>query len=285
MPPDDPPSRLKETFRAPFSTHALHWNALYADSFTPWDREGPSLALGDLVQQRADLVPPAQERDARGNPLRDATGAVCKLTALVPGCGRGHDVLLLSAQGYDVWGLDSSEAAIDKARENQRASEGNSIYAAFDEREKGQVNWAVGDFLASEWTAGIGTEGTGQFDLIFDYTFLCALPPDVRPQWAKRMTELLTPKGRLICLEFPSGKALSEGGPPWGLWPETYEALLTNPGDPVSYNDDGTVVDTPSPKPRDDALHRLSLIKPTRTHKAGTNDDGSIRDFISIWSR
>src|SRR5687768_4774617 len=99
------------------------------------------------------------------------------------------------------------------------------------------------------------------------------------------MAELLSPKGRLVCLEYPSGKALSEGGPPWGLWPETYEALLASPGDPVTYNDDGTIVDTPSPKPRDAALHRLSLIKPTRTHQAGTNEDGTVRDFISVWSR
>jgi hypothetical protein len=99
------------------------------------------------------------------------------------------------------------------------------------------------------------------------------------------MTELLTHKGRLVCLEFPCGKPLTEAGPPWGVWPETYEALLNNPGDDISYNDDGTVIDKPSPKPRDDALHRLSLIKPTRTHKDGTNDDGSVRDFISVWSR
>lgn len=99
------------------------------------------------------------------------------------------------------------------------------------------------------------------------------------------MSQLISTQGRLVCLEFPSGRPLSEGGPAWGVWPEVYEALLTAPGEPVSYNDDATVVETPSPKPRDNALHRLSLIKPARTHKAGTNDDGSVRDFISVWSR
>jgi hypothetical protein len=68
------------------------------------------------------------------------------------------------------------------------------------------------------------------------------------------------------------------------VWPETYEALLVAPGEPVSYNDDGTPVERVALMPRADALHRLSLIKPTRTHKAGTNDDGSVRDFISVWS-
>ena len=99
------------------------------------------------------------------------------------------------------------------------------------------------------------------------------------------MSRLLAPKGRLVCLEFPSGKPITEGGPPWGLWPETYEALLSAPGEPLSYNDDGTPVDRASSKPAADAIHRLSLVKPTRTHAAGTNEDGTIRDFISVWSR
>ena len=99
------------------------------------------------------------------------------------------------------------------------------------------------------------------------------------------MASLLAPKGRLVCLEFPSGKALSEGGPPWGVSPELYEALLAAPGEGVQYGDSGEVVDVPSPKPRDAGLHRLSLIKPPRTHKAGMNEDGSVQDFISVWCR
>ncbi|KEY68941.1 hypothetical protein S7711_04607 [Stachybotrys chartarum IBT 7711] len=280
------PGRLSETFgKLPFTEHGAAWDGCYTDKYTPWDRAGPSLALADLLAQRPDLVPPAQERDSRGNLLRDSTGAVCKRTALVPGCGRGHDVLLLSSYGYDVWGLDTSATAINVARESQAAAEKDGAYKATDGMERGAVNWIVADFFSDSWTKGIGTDGTGKFDLIFDYTFLCALPLDIRPRWAERMSQLISTQGRLVCLEFPSGRPLSEGGPAWGVWPEVYEALLTAPGEPVSYNDDATVVETPSPKPRDNALHRLSLIKPARTHKAGTNDDGSVRDFISVWSR
>jgi SAM-dependent methyltransferase len=170
MPPANMPSRLRETFNAPFLTHAARWNDLYVDSFHPWDRAGPSLALADLVRQRPDLVPPSQEHDSRGNPLRDTTGAVCKLTALVPGCGRGHDALLLAAHGYDVWGLDSSEAGVDLARKNQEASRNSPVYTPFDDRESGSVNWVVGDFFADEWTKGAGADASGKFDLIFDYT-------------------------------------------------------------------------------------------------------------------
>ena len=99
------------------------------------------------------------------------------------------------------------------------------------------------------------------------------------------MADLVPPKGRLVCLEFPTGKRLSEPGPPWGLNPEVYEALLSAPGEEISYNTDGTVVHKPSSKPCQGELHRLSIIKPTRTHRAGTAEDGSVMDFISVWTR
>lgn len=33
----------------------------------------------------------------------------------------------------------------------------------------------------------------------------------------------------------------------------------------------------------DAALERLELIKPARTHKAGTNEDGTVRDWLHVW--
>ncbi|PNY23664.1 thiol methyltransferase 2 [Tolypocladium capitatum] len=275
--------RLRQTFSAvPLASHGARWAALYRDAFTPWDRAGPSLALADLLAQRTDLVPPAQDRDAGGNPV----GGAPRRTALVPGCGRGHDVLLLSSFGYDVWGLDYSADALRMADENRREADVQGLYEPAGEHlEKGDVEWLAGDFFDEGWSAGIGTDGLGKFDLIFDYTFLCALPPEARPRWAKRVASLVHPKGRLVCLEFPSGKPLSEPGPPWGLSPEVYEALLTAPGEDIAYDADGNVMGTASPQPRDDALHRLSIIKPTRTHPAGTAEDGTVLDFISVWMR
>ncbi len=173
----NPAGRLQETFAdAPLAAHAERWDALYRDNFSPWDRAGPSLALADLLAQRHDLVPPAQERDSRGNPLRTASGAVAKRTAKLPGCGQGHDVLLLARLGYDVWGMDFSETAIAAARENERkAAEGKPGPGALppwdDEvMESGKVTWVNGDFFAEEWSEGAGTDGTGKFDLVFDYT-------------------------------------------------------------------------------------------------------------------
>ncbi|KAK5992406.1 putative thiol methyltransferase 2 [Cladobotryum mycophilum] len=275
--PHDHPNKLRDTFAStPPSSHPSLWHALYSESFTPWDRAGPSLALADLL-----------ERDSRGNPIRDASGSVIRRSALVPGCGAGHDVLLLSSLGYDAFGLDYSHLAVQRATENEKLSNEAGRYEPVEEGlEKGRVTWLTGDFFVDEWTSGADTDASGKFDLIFDYTFLCALQPELRPKWAKRMSQLLAPGGHLICLEFPTGKPLSERGPPWGLWPEVYEALLVAPGEDVKYDDDGNVASTACPRaPHPEALHRICLVKPPRTHQAGTNEDGSVRDFISVWCR
>ncbi|KAL6863894.1 S-adenosyl-L-methionine-dependent methyltransferase [Trichoderma novae-zelandiae] len=289
----DGPARLRATFASqPVSAHNDAWDALYAESFHPWDRAGPSLALADLLAQRTDLIPPPAERDPDPDPDPDpgassgVGAAVARRSALVPGCGLGHDVLLLSALGYDVVGLDCSARALELARENKAEADAGGRYAAEhgeDGLGSGRVTWVSGDFFGTAWEAGAGAN---RFDLIFDYTFLCALNPSERPRWAKRMSQLLSPGGQLICLEFPSGKPLTLQGPPWGVWPEVYEALLAHPGEPVEYADDGSVKPGAVPRlPHPDGLHRVCLVKPRRTHKAGTNEDGSVRDFISVWSR
>lgn len=172
------PGNIQETFAStPFASHGERWDKYWREDNTPWDRGGPSLALHDLLHQRPDLVPPSQDRDHRGNLLRGATGAVKKKTALVPGCGRGHDVLLLSAWGYDVWGLDYSEAARKSALEYQDKAEREGLHRSVDELENGAITWVTGDFFKDEWNQGAGVDG--KFDLIFDYT-VCFSPPSLR---------------------------------------------------------------------------------------------------------
>lgn len=310
--------RLVDTFSsAPLADHPSRWDQLYAQSYHPWDRDGPSLALSDLLAQRNDLIP--SSANSFFTQVTEYNSKRRRPTALVPGCGLGHDVLLLAARGYDVWGVDGSETAIEGARSREEAvakreSSGELeevLRVVGDGVERGQVHWVKTDFFAPGWEKGLGTEGSGTFDLIFDYTvsfviryrhtglesslthafaqFLCALPPEARPLWAKRTTGLLShhANSRLICLEFPIGKPMSEGGPPWGLWPETYEALLAAPGEEIKYEEDGSGIPcaAAATRPQVEALHRLCLVKPNRTHSSGTAEDGSVKDFISVWSR
>lgn len=161
------PKQLSQIFGSvPVSEHPKQWDSCYRDSFHPWDRAGPSLALADLLLQRPDLVPPSQQSIDSA----PAGAAIKKKTALVPGCGLGHDVLLLASFGYDVTGLDVSETAIDQARRQQKTAEEQGQYPTREGVERGSITWLTADFFSETWNANAGTDGCGKFDLIYDYT-------------------------------------------------------------------------------------------------------------------
>lgn len=99
---------------------------------------------------------------------------------MVPGAGSGYECMALAEAGWNVLGLDLAPTAVARAEalwEERQAKGGGG-------KGKGRLTYKVGNF----------NELDGRFDLIFDYTFLCALPPDHRPRWAKKMRELLTPQ-------------------------------------------------------------------------------------------
>ena len=217
----------------------------------------------------------------------------------MPGCGTGYDVLLLSAFGYDVIGLDFSDKAIEAAKEHEKSKGADEVYKARDESVgKGAVTWVVGDFFKDEALREVDGEGT--FDILFDHTvwplfviicrrgfdkgqFLSALPPSLRPTWAARMAQLLSPTGVLICIEWPSTKAPDSGGPPWALPPQVYEAHLPRPGKELKYGEDGTIlVDKLGPEPKDGLL-RTEHFHPKRTHKQGMSEGGTVTDWVGIW--
>jgi len=132
--------------------------------------------------------------------------------ALVPGCGRGYDTGALAAAGYNAVGLDLAPPAIDEAKKFFAELPADHPLAASKER----VELVAGDFFE----ANLG----GQFDLIFDCTFLCALHPEAREKWADRTISLLKPGGRLASLVFPICD--KEGGPPYALLPDAVKGLI-----------------------------------------------------------
>merc|ERR1712098_642820 len=179
--------------------HGTKWDELWTEGFLPWDKGFPNPALVDLLSQRQDILPTSPSPNANGQASK-------KKKALVPGCGKGYDVLLLSAFGYDAYGLEISSKALEEARKVEAEVNGRDIYAAREGFEKGEVHWIVGDFFEE---GGEGILGGEKFDLIYDYTFLCALPPVMRPAWSKRFVDLLAPEGRVVCVEFPTQAAIN----------------------------------------------------------------------------
>lgn len=108
------------------------------------------------------------------------------------------------------------------------------------------------------------------------------------------MSQLLSPSGRLVCLEWPSTKPLQHAGPPWPLRPDIYLAHLLRPGDEVPYAADGQLLagGPAGTGPASDAggggrgggLRRLAHVKPRRTYKSGYDADGNVTDNISVWA-
>ncbi|XP_023871976.1 probable thiol methyltransferase 2 isoform X2 [Quercus suber] len=133
------------------------------------------------------------------------TGALPKGRALVPGCGSGYDVAAIACPERYVVGLDISDIAIKKAVELS-SSLPNASY----------LNFLKADFFT--WNP------SELFDLILDYTFFCAIEPDMRLAWAQRIRDLLKPGGELITLMFPISDHV--GGPPFKVSISDYEEVL-----------------------------------------------------------
>ncbi|KAL0930609.1 thiopurine s-methyltransferase family protein [Colletotrichum truncatum] len=227
-----------------------------------WDRGGPSEALIDWLNSKPASLPVAEPGT--------------KLRALVPGCGQGYDVAMLALNGFDVYGIEVSETGCKTARDYVNAELQNPRPSNFAVPESqnssilGSARIIQGDFFSHDWEEACSGGG---FDLIYDYTFLCALPPDFRVDWARRMGQLLSEKGVLVCLEFPLQKALDAPGPPWGLQ-GVYWDLLAEGGNGVLTNDE------PKIKDKDRLFQRVAYFRPERSHSF---DKGT--DMMSVWTR
>ena len=94
------------------------------------------------------------------------------------------------------------------------------------------------------------------------------------------MAQLLRPEGRFICVEFPTYKPPTTGGPPWACPSIEYVALLSKPGEMPRYDEQGypTGVDEENPERSSKALVRISHYMPERTHEIGKGTD-----WVSVW--
>ncbi|XP_010524195.1 PREDICTED: probable thiol methyltransferase 2 [Tarenaya hassleriana] len=152
------------------------------------------------------------------------TGSLPKGRALVPGCGTGYDVVAMACPERHVVGLDLSKTSVERS-EKIFSTLPNSKYFSF----------VAEDFFT--W------QPPEQFDLVFDYTFLTAFPPDMRQSWGKRVAELLKPGGELITLMFPLDDR--EGGPPYSISVSDYKEILIPLGFEVVSIEDNELAEGP----------------------------------------
>jgi SAM-dependent methyltransferase len=264
----DDREKLRQHFQdQPAEAQTGRWDAMWQQKVTPWDRSEPNPALIDALNEKHDIVGASTEKSE----------IVQRKKALVPGCGRGYDVLLLASYGYDAYGADVSQTAIDACNELDRdQAEDSAKYPIKDAAiGRGSRNFLLVDFFNDDL---LSHTGGSKFDVIYDYTFLCAIPPQLRPKWSKKMSELLAPGGSLICLEFPLAKSPKAGGPPHGLSSELYVQLFKQPGEEVEYGEDGHVKFNDSQLNEQSGLSRVAHWQPSRTHQVGQGTDK-----VSIW--
>lgn len=110
---------------------------------------------------------------------------------LIPGCGNGYEAEFLWNLGFrDITILDIAPNAV-QILENKY-------------KEKDEISVVCQDFF----------EHKGNYDLVIEQTFFCAIPTLLRNQYASKMYELLNDNGRIIGVMF--NKNFEKKGPPFG---------------------------------------------------------------------
>lgn len=114
----------------------------------------------------------------------------------IPGCGFGHEANYLHNNGFkNITVLDLVPDAL-KPLENTA------------------IKGIVGDFFEHE----------GQYDLVVEQTFYCAIDPIRRDELVTKVHQLLQPNGKWIGVLFNRS---FEGGPPFGGSMEEYRKRLS----------------------------------------------------------
>ena len=152
------------------------WQEKFEQRTTPWDRGAPCPQLVDWLD--AGLLAP------------------CRIA--VPGCGSGHEVVLLAQRGFEVVALDYASAAVERT---------HAALAGAGARAQ------VIEANVLDW------QPDAPFDAVYEQTCLCALHPDYWVNYAIALHGWLAPAGRLLAL-FMQGwrKGAAQGqieGPPY----------------------------------------------------------------------
>jgi len=119
------------------------------------------------------------------------------ISILIPGCGNAYEAEALREKGFaDITILDISDEAIAR------------LHKKFQDHD--EIKVVCENFFMHK----------GEYNFIIEQTFFCALDPNLRKDYAKKMNELLKPNGKLVGLMFD--KKFEKAGPPFGGLREEY---------------------------------------------------------------
>ena len=120
---------------------------------------------------------------------------------LIPGCGGDwRTIRAFREAGHNVTAIDFSPVAVEQA--------GKAL---------GEFEVILGDFFTYDF-------GSRRFDIVYERTFLCSLPPRFWKNYVTRVAQLLQPKGTLVGF-FLYGE--ESDPPPYPLSEATARKLFT----------------------------------------------------------
>lgn len=123
------------------------------------------------------------------------------LRILIPGCGNTYEADYLLQQGFcNITVIDIAPILVGRLKEKYQGNQNITII--------------LGDFF----------EHIGEYDLILEQTFFCALNPAFRKNYVAKMHELLAPNGKLVGVLFD--REFEQKGPPFGGSKDQYEPMF-----------------------------------------------------------
>ena len=120
---------------------------------------------------------------------------------LIPGCGNAYEADWLLRNGFtNITLIDIAPKAIALLKDK---------YAG-----KPEIKVILGDFFAHQ----------GQYDLMIEQTFFCAIDPSLREEYVSKSSALLKPGGKIVGVMFNT--AFEKAGPPFGGNASQYQVLF-----------------------------------------------------------
>jgi len=179
-----------------------YWEGRFEASDTPWELGAPSRVLMEACSE-----------------LSTFGVSFAGARVLSPGCGRGADALELVSRGASVIGIEWSRLVAEDLMTRYKAA---CIPGG------GRLEVRIGDFF---------TVPSAPFDIVCEHTFMCALDPSRRAEYAERIASWVKPGGYLCgnffivnddeIGRFPGLSLTKEGfGPPFGITRADLESLL-----------------------------------------------------------
>lgn len=139
------------------------WQSRYDEGKTGWDR-GES---NPMLLQWLD------------------SGSLQPCRILVPGCGRGHEVVVLAQAGFDVTAVDFATSAVDHLEKELE--------------RRGLVAKVVQSDL-------FAFSQSNEFDAVYEQTCLCAIDPSQWQTYEQLLSCWLRPAGKLFAMFMQNGK-------------------------------------------------------------------------------